>query len=301
MKKPFLITVSLFVCVLFVFQTTAFAAEEILFYHTDPVGTPLAMSNMSGQKVWEADYKPFGEEFSAGGSMGNSKRFVGKEKDAETGLNYFGARYLSAGTGRFLAPDTVRAVNTSSGKVNNKILLNLQRQNLYAYSLNNPNKYVDPDAKSPVLALALLGAFIYGNLMTPGVANAPDEGDGIFEGPSSAEVMGNTVAGAAIGATVALKGSVTGAREVVEEAAGMPTYGATPKGRPLTKHYATETGPKRNIPGSVVDNTIDTTKGVQVKGDKTVHYDPRNNVTVVTGRGQSIVSSHKGPPRKGQY
>lgn len=77
MKKPFLKAVSLFVCVLFFFQTTAFAAEEVLFYHTDPVGTPLAMSNMSGQKVWEADYKPFGEEFSAGGSKGNGKRFVG--------------------------------------------------------------------------------------------------------------------------------------------------------------------------------------------------------------------------------
>jgi hypothetical protein len=51
----------------------------------------------------------------------------------------------------------------------------------------------------------------------------------------------------------------------------------------------------------VVDNTIDTTTGVPVKGGKTVHYDPKNNVTVVTGDGQSIVSVHKGPPRKGQY
>ncbi len=49
------------------------------------------------------------------------------------------------------------------------------------------------------------------------------------------------------------------------------------------------------------DNTIDTTKGVPVKGGKTVHYDPKNNVTVVTGDGESIVSAHKGPPRKGQF
>ena len=79
-------------------------------------------------------------------------------------------------------------------------------------------------------------------------------------------------------------------------AKGGAKYGATPKGRPLTKHYGTGTGPKRNIPGSVVDNTIDTTPGVPGKNGTTVHYDPANNVTVVTGEGGSIVSAHKGKP-----
>jgi len=160
MKKPFLKAVSLLVCVLFVFQTTAFAAEEILFYHTDPVGTPLAMSNMSGQKVWEADYKPFGEEFSAGGSKGNSKRFVGKEKDSETGLNYFGARYLSGPSGRFLAPDPVRAVNALNGQVNDSLLAEPQRENVYTYAINNSYRYFDPDGKQVYLVsrrLAIIG------------------------------------------------------------------------------------------------------------------------------------------------
>ena len=86
-----------------------------------------------------------------------------------------------------------------------------------------------------------------------------------------------------------------------EAAAAAAEYGATPKGRPFTKHYATDTGPKRNIPGSVVDNTIDTTKGVSVKGGKTVHFDPSNNVTVVTGDSGRIVSVHKSHPRTGQF
>ena len=50
-----------------------------------------------------------------------------------------------------------------------------------------------------------------------------------------------------------------------------------------------------------MDNTIDTTRGVTVPGRKMVHYDPVNNVTVVTGDGERIDSVHKGPPRKGQY
>ena len=79
-----------------------------------------------------------------------------------------------------------------------------------------------------------------------------------------------------------------------------PEYGATPKGRPFTKHYGTETGPQRNIPGSVIDNTIDTTSGTTVGGGKTVYYDPVNNVTVVTGDGvQSSAPTrghHNGKP-----
>ena len=80
------------------------------------------------------------------------------------------------------------------------------------------------------------------------------------------------------------------------EAGAVAKYGATPEGRPFTKHYGTETGPVRNIPGSVVDQTINTTKGIPVEGGKIVHYDPVNNVTVVTGDGGSIVSVRKGKP-----
>jgi hypothetical protein len=79
-----------------------------------------------------------------------------------------------------------------------------------------------------------------------------------------------------------------------------PAHGSTPEGRPFTKHYGTDTGPQRNIPGTVVDETIRKAPGKPAGGGKTVHYDPENNVTVVTGDGGSIVSVHKGPPRAGQ-
>jgi RHS repeat-associated protein len=119
-------------------------AEEVYFYHTDVAGTPLAMSDSSMQKVWEADYKPFGEEFTVEANHENDKRFVGKEKDEETGLNYFGARYLSAKTGRFLAPDPVRAVGPRLGKIIASRITVPQRLNTYAYALNGPMKWVDP-------------------------------------------------------------------------------------------------------------------------------------------------------------
>jgi RHS repeat-associated protein len=63
-----------------------------------------------------------------------SIRFTGKERDAESGLDDFGARYYASTMGRFMSPD-------SSGYSG---LTNPQSWNLYAYTLNNPLRYVDP-------------------------------------------------------------------------------------------------------------------------------------------------------------
>jgi len=123
-------------------------AEQVFYYHTDPAGTPLAMTDSSGNVVWRADYKPFGEEQSVISSVPNDKRFIGKEKDEETGFSYFGARYENAKIGRFIAPDPERVVDPKTSKTNEDMLLNPQRLNTYAYALNNPYRLVDPDGKA---------------------------------------------------------------------------------------------------------------------------------------------------------
>src|SRR6266446_3228107 len=61
-------------------------------------------------------------------------KFTGKERDSESGLDNFGARYNSSAMGRFMSPD-------SPGYSS---LANPQAWNLYAYTLNNPLKYNDP-------------------------------------------------------------------------------------------------------------------------------------------------------------
>jgi RHS repeat-associated protein len=60
-------------------------------------------------------------------------RFGGLELDAESGLNYAGARYYRNTWGRFLSVDPVGGT-----------LTNPQRWNGYAYALNNPLRFVDP-------------------------------------------------------------------------------------------------------------------------------------------------------------
>jgi RHS repeat-associated protein len=63
-------------------------------------------------------------------------RSSGKERDAETGLDFFLARYYSGAQGRFLSVDPENA---------GAKLKNPQSWNAYAYALNNPLRYVDPD------------------------------------------------------------------------------------------------------------------------------------------------------------
>ncbi|MGO9270722.1 MAG: RHS repeat-associated core domain-containing protein [Terriglobia bacterium] len=62
-------------------------------------------------------------------------KFTGKERDAESGLDYFGARYDSSSVGRFMTPDPF----LNSGRPANP-----QTWNRYSYALNNPVTIVDP-------------------------------------------------------------------------------------------------------------------------------------------------------------
>ena len=68
--------------------------------------------------------------------------FTGKERDGEMGLDYFGARYFSGAQGRFTGPDPINA--------NLVRVLNPQRWNMYAYAVNNPHFYKDPDGRDAI-------------------------------------------------------------------------------------------------------------------------------------------------------
>jgi len=147
--KKLLKTVSLITLLIFLHVSFALAADQVSFYTTDPAGTPLVMTEVTGSVVWRADYLPFGEENIGQSTVQNNKMFVGKEKDSESGLYYFGARYMDAGAGRFSSSDPVGAVDPETGRINEKRLHEPQRLNLYAYGLNNPYRFVDPDGADP--------------------------------------------------------------------------------------------------------------------------------------------------------
>jgi RHS repeat-associated protein len=91
------------------------------------------------------DYLPFGEELftptsgrnsTQGYSTGDGVRqqFTSKERDVETGLDYFINRYHSSAQGRFTSADP----SLASGDTGNP-----QTWNRYGYVLNNPTRLVD--------------------------------------------------------------------------------------------------------------------------------------------------------------
>jgi RHS repeat-associated protein len=128
---------------------------------------------------------PFGDDLS---SIDNDPiHFTGKERDSESGLDYFGARYYSSNMGRFMSPDW----SAKQEPVPYSKLDDPQTLNLYGYVRNNPLSRADPDGHCP-WCLALAGG---------GVLAADTEGGaaaGSFFGPVG------TVVGAAIGVGVGL-------------------------------------------------------------------------------------------------
>ena len=135
----------------------------------DHLGSPRVVTNASAGVVSRHDYMPFGEEVGSGvggrtTSMGFSvsdgvrQKFTSKERDTETGLDYFLARYYSSIQGRFTSPDEFTggpgelyyfADDASDNPTFYADLLNPQSLNKYQYSYNNPQRYVDPDGHDP--------------------------------------------------------------------------------------------------------------------------------------------------------
>ena len=119
---------------------------------------------LTGTVTRRYDYLPFGDELPAGTGVRTtaqgygsavypmnppdvvSQKFTGKERDAETGLDYFGARYFSGAEGRFISADWA----TKPEAVPYANLEDPQTLNLYGYVRNNPLKSTDPTGHCPI-------------------------------------------------------------------------------------------------------------------------------------------------------
>jgi len=114
----------------------------------DKLGSPRVTTSQNGS-ITRHDYAPFGEDLGEKLPATRTaeykqdsvrKQFTGQERDKESGLDYFNARYYSSVQGRFMSIDPLAA----SGKTANP-----QSWNRYAYVLNNPAKLVDTTGMSP--------------------------------------------------------------------------------------------------------------------------------------------------------
>jgi RHS repeat-associated protein len=91
-------------------------------------------TSASGNEEERCYSYPFGDGLNCTGADATEHHFTGKERDQESGNDYFGARYYASTMGRWMSPDP------SPAGVN---VMNPQSWNLYNYALNNPLRMVD--------------------------------------------------------------------------------------------------------------------------------------------------------------
>lgn len=138
------------------YANTAAGTGGIKYLTADTLGNTRLVTSDSGEVKARYDYLPFGEEIEVGiggrgGVVGYNtgetlrQKFGAKERDTETGLDYFGARYNSNAQGRFISPDW----SETPEPVPYADLTDPQSLNLYAYVCNNPLSMSDPDGHSP--------------------------------------------------------------------------------------------------------------------------------------------------------
>jgi RHS repeat-associated protein len=136
---------------------------------SDHLGSTRLVTDGTGTVLSRHDYFPFGEEiYNALGNRntdpnynvlsGPTQRFTAKERDNESGLDFFLARYYSGAQGRFTSPDEFTGgphLFTASALTNPTFFADLnnpQTLNKYVYCINNPLAYVDPDGHELIVA-----------------------------------------------------------------------------------------------------------------------------------------------------
>jgi RHS repeat-associated protein len=129
------------------------ASNGTSYLTSDALGSPRVNLKSDGSVRARHDYLPFGGELFAdtGNRMTSQgyyqsatpadksrQKFTGKERDIETGLDYFLARYYSSAQGRFTSVDPEGVGADTSDP---------QSWNGYAYARNSPLVFSDPDGR----------------------------------------------------------------------------------------------------------------------------------------------------------
>ena len=119
-------------------QSATDTAPALYFYHPDHLGSTAMVTDEDGHITQNVVYIPFGEVFveERNGSWASPYLFNAKELDEETGLYYYGARYLDPAGARWLSVDPM--------------FEKYMGMTPYNYCAGNPVKMVDPDGKAAV-------------------------------------------------------------------------------------------------------------------------------------------------------
>src|SRR6185503_3639998 len=162
------------------------ATGDTSYLTTDHLGSTRLLTDSGGNVKARYDYLPFGEEIGSsmggrsgiagyGGPDSTRQKFTQKERDNESGLDYFLARYYSSAQGRFSSPDEFTggpddlfdfAENASDNPMFYGDLYEPQSLNKYQYCYNNPLSCIDPDGHKVLIKRRLRGTGAIGMVGT---------------------------------------------------------------------------------------------------------------------------------------
>ena len=110
------------------------------FYTPDQINSTRIVTDESGTVVYSAAHDPYGGiQQTWMNTYDPTPKFSGKERDSESQLDYFGARYYDKALYKFISVDPL-----VDGR---RAISNPQLSNLYTFCRNNPVNYLDPDGK----------------------------------------------------------------------------------------------------------------------------------------------------------
>ncbi|WP_432893535.1 RHS repeat domain-containing protein, partial [Treponema putidum] len=127
--------------------------EKRYYYHADHLQSAQFITNARGEQYEHIEYTPYGELWIEETAPGIDKlpfRFTGKELDEETGLYYYGARYLDPKYSRWLSGDPALNDYMAGSSVGEGGIYNTVNFNVYHYGGNNPVKYIDPTGEDHI-------------------------------------------------------------------------------------------------------------------------------------------------------
>ena len=118
-----------------------YPGDSVFYYFSDHLKTASVITDSAGTIKEDEDFYPWGGELQFVNNDSNHYKFTSKERDSETGLDYFGARYYGNWLGRFLSPDW----SSTPVPVPYADLGDPQSLSQYSYVRNIPTSKADPD------------------------------------------------------------------------------------------------------------------------------------------------------------
>ncbi len=116
------------------------STSQYYYYTSDQINSTRVVTNDSGSVVYAAAHEAYGGvQMTWPSTFDPTLKFSGKERDGESELDYFGARYYDRAQYRFISTDP--AIDVA------ECYQNPQAWNHYSYCMNSPVSFIDPNGE----------------------------------------------------------------------------------------------------------------------------------------------------------